>query len=83
MVGEKKSQKACVFYNSFVEKELGVIADHKVSMNPQCPAVEKKANILLGCINKKIVCQAHEIIFPLCSELSVSQPEELQLYVAP
>lgn len=66
-------------YNSSVGKEIGVTADHKLNMNPQCPAVVKKANILLSCVNKRIVFQAHKIILPLCSELSVSQPLELLL----
>jgi len=68
-------------YNISVGKELGVTADHKLNMNPQCPAVVQKANILLSCINKRIVCQAHEIILPLRSELSVSQRPEPQLCV--
>lgn len=68
-VNEYKTEK----YNNSVGKELGVTASHKLNMNPPCPAVVKKANILLSCINKKVVCQAHKIILPVHSELSVRQ----------
>lgn len=66
-----------------IRKEVGVTADHELNMNPQCPAVVEKANILLSCINKRIICQVHEIMLPLHSEVSVSQTQELQLCVPP
>lgn len=44
--------------NNSVRKEVGVTADHELNMNPQCPAVVEKANILLSCINSRIISKS-------------------------
>ncbi|CAM5162260.1 unnamed protein product [Natator depressus] len=49
-----KMRNDCVGRSS-VEKDLGVIVDHKLNMSQQCKTVAKKATIILGCISRSIV----------------------------
>ncbi|KAK4829408.1 hypothetical protein QYF61_003889 [Mycteria americana] len=46
--------------SSSVERDLGVLGDNKLNMSEQCAAVVKKANRMLGCINKGITIRDKE-----------------------
>ncbi|KAK4823676.1 hypothetical protein QYF61_005647 [Mycteria americana] len=52
--------------SSSVERDPG---DNKLNMSEQCAAVAKKANRMLGCINKAITSRDKKVIIPLYSAL--------------
>ncbi|GAB0183975.1 mitochondrial enolase superfamily member 1 [Grus japonensis] len=51
--------------SSSVEKDLEVLVDNKLSISQQCALMAKKANGILGYIEKSVASRSREVILPL------------------
>jgi len=61
--------RADLLQSSSAERDLGVVADKKLTMSQQCAHVTKKANGILGCTKKSVASRTREVLLPLCSAL--------------
>jgi len=61
--------QSCRSQSSSAERDLGVLGDDKVTMSQQCDLAAKKANEILGCIQRSVASRAREVLLPLCSAL--------------
>ncbi|XP_043361780.1 butyrophilin subfamily 1 member A1-like isoform X3 [Dermochelys coriacea] len=62
------------------EKDLGVLVDHRMTMNHQCDMAVKKANAVLGCI-RRVIRKMKVSSFPHGPVMSSSLPGYIMFFV--
>ncbi|KAF7249028.1 Gamma-aminobutyric acid receptor subunit alpha-6 [Varanus komodoensis] len=65
------------------EKDLRVIVDSRLNMSQQCDAATKRANAILGCINRSITSKSQVVVVPLYSSLIKPHVEYCGQFWAP
>jgi len=58
--------EADVLERSSAGKNLSVLVYNRLPMSQQCAPVAKKANGILGCIQKSVASRAGDVILPFC-----------------
>jgi len=55
--------------SSSVERDLGLLADNRLTMSQQCAVAAKKVDGLLGCIRRSVTSRSRQDLLPLYSAL--------------
>jgi len=61
--------RADLLESSSVERDVGLLVDHKLTMSQQCALAAKKVNGILGCIRKSVASRSREVLLPLYTAL--------------